>query len=58
MKCLSCDCVLSDFEATRKSATTGEFLDMCNNCFETIKYDVQVLERQDLKQYVDIVEEE
>jgi len=50
--------VLSDFEATRKSATTGEFLDMCNNCFETIKYDVQVLERQDLKQYVDIVEEE
>jgi hypothetical protein len=23
---------LSDFEATRRHASTGEFLDMCNNC--------------------------
>ena len=53
MKCLSCDRILNDFEATRKSATTGEFLDLCNSCFSHIKHDIQVLERPDLKEYED-----
>ncbi len=36
MKCLSCDVILSDREATRKGAVTGEFLDLCGNCLATI----------------------
>lgn len=40
MKCLSCDCILSDREATRKSLNTGEFIDLCNNCFSSIEDEV------------------
>ena len=36
MRCYSCDCLLSDFEATRKSKTTGEYLDLCNSCFSEV----------------------
>lgn len=36
MRCLACDCGLSDREATRKGETTGEFLDLCDHCFATI----------------------
>lgn len=32
MRCKACDDELSDFESTRKSATTGDFLDMCGRC--------------------------
>lgn len=39
---------MSDFESTRKSATTGEFLDMCNKCYSTIKDDLVSEERYDL----------
>lgn len=40
---------MSDYEATRKSVTTGDFLDMCNKCYSTISGDVLALERTDLK---------
>jgi hypothetical protein len=40
---------LSDYEATRKSVTTGNFLDMCNKCYGSISNDVLALERTDLK---------
>lgn len=33
-RCVCCNKNLSDFEATRRSASTGEFLDMCNNCLQ------------------------
>jgi hypothetical protein len=48
MRCYCCDRVLSDFESTRKSATTGEYLDMCNKCYSTIKDDLLSEERYDL----------
>lgn len=48
MRCYCCDRALSDFESTRKSATTGEFLDMCNKCYATIKDDLLSEERYDL----------
>ena len=48
MRCYCCDRALSDFESTRKSATTGEFLDMCNKCYSTIKDDIVSEERYDL----------
>lgn len=34
MRCCCCDTNLSDFEATRRSAVTGDFLDMCNKCIK------------------------
>ena len=33
MRCLACDCSLTDFEATRKSLTTEEYVDLCDRCF-------------------------
>lgn len=33
MRCLSCDIELTDLEATRRSAVTGDYLDLCGGCF-------------------------
>lgn len=49
MRCLACNKSLSDFEATRKSAETGEFLDLCNYCYSTISRDTLSEEREDLR---------
>lgn len=51
MRCLSCNCVLTDFEATRKAVVTGEYIDMCNKCFLTIAEDIEYTERDDLNAY-------
>lgn len=48
MRCGCCDKNLSDFESTRKSVTTGEYLDICNKCYATIKDDLISEERYDL----------
>lgn len=48
MRCHCCDKVLNDFEATRRSTVTNEFLDMCNKCYLTIARTVPSLEREDL----------
>jgi hypothetical protein len=48
MRCYCCDKILSDFESTRKSVNTGEYLDMCNKCYATIKEDLHSEERYDL----------
>lgn len=48
MRCLSCNCILSDFESTRKSVNTNSYIDMCNRCYYTISDDVATLERDDL----------
>ena len=50
MRSLSCNKILSDFESTRKSALTGEYLDMCNHCFSEIAYDVDTIVREDLRE--------
>jgi hypothetical protein len=49
MRCVCCDKALNDFEATRKSITTGEYLDMCSKCYGTIDKQVLTYERYDLK---------
>jgi len=49
MRCLSCNCVLTDFEATRKGANTGNYIDLCNRCFKSIAEDIHVIERSDLQ---------
>jgi hypothetical protein len=48
MRCRCCDKKLSDFEATRKSIHTSEYLDMCNKCYNTISNQVLSYERYDL----------
>jgi hypothetical protein len=39
MRCLSCNKVLSNNEATRKHKETGEYLDLCNSC---LKYVIEI----------------
>jgi hypothetical protein len=51
MRCLSCNCNLSDYESTRKSAFTGEFIDLCNRCFSSISSDMHTIERADLEHF-------
>lgn len=48
MRCYCCNKMLSDFEATRKSVKTNEYLDMCNKCYNTISEDLLTYERGDL----------
>lgn len=49
MRCVCCDKVLNDFESTRKSIRTGEYMDMCNKCYHTIDKTVLTYERYDLQ---------
>lgn len=58
MRCVCCNSLLSDFEATRRSASTGDFLDMCNECYHTVRDDIDVYERYDLRHESDIETEE
>lgn len=44
MRCKACDKNLSDRESTRKGLFTGEFLDLCDKCFDTIRDDVEVVD--------------
>ena len=55
-RCRACDCILNDYELTRKSAVTGEYYDLCGSCFATIRNDVHYRERIDLKDNSDDVE--
>ena len=48
MRCLACNKALNDFEATRKSATSGEFVDLCNHCFHNVEQDLETVVREDL----------
>ncbi len=48
MRCSCCNKILSDYESTRKFKKSGDYVDMCNECFRHIEEDVQVVERDDL----------
>lgn len=36
MRCLSCNEILTDKEATRRGAYTNEFMDLCDHCLSSI----------------------
>ena len=57
MRCSCCDRLLNDFESTRKSQSTGEYLDMCNKCYSLVQQDVKTDIRNDLMEY-DVPDEE
>jgi hypothetical protein len=40
MRCLSCNKGLNDHESTRKYASSGTFVDLCDRCFSTIAEEV------------------
>jgi hypothetical protein len=46
MKCLACNITLTDREATRKYASSGTFIDLCNNCFAHIADDIPDIESE------------
>ena len=54
MRCLACNKALNDFESTRKSATTGEYVDLCTHCFHNVEQDIESLEREDLRNEDDV----
>ena len=58
MRCLSCNKNLSDFESTRKFASTGEYLDLCNRCYSDIQEDIDTLVRPDLQEDEQVSEED
>ena len=55
MRCLACNKNLSDFESTRKSAETGEFLDICNDCFFYTEDKIATIDRNALRSESDTV---
>lgn len=44
MRCLSCNCVLTDKEATRKYASSGTFIDLCDSCFDPVEDQIPSIE--------------
>ena len=50
MHCVCCDRLLNDYESTRKSRTTGEYLDTCNKCFRLIEDEIDTIDRTDLNE--------
>ena len=56
MRCICCDKLLTDFECSRKSITSGEYLDMCSECYKHIKDDVDVIENSDMLHIQDVVD--
>lgn len=39
MHCRSCDTLLTDFETSRRSLVTSEYIELCQQCFGPIKGD-------------------
>lgn len=44
MRCKSCQAVLQDHEATRKMENSQEYADLCDDCYEGISDDVELIE--------------
>lgn len=44
MRCLSCDKRLNNAESTRKYASTGGFVDLCNHCFKDVAEDIPAID--------------
>lgn len=58
MRCLSCDAKLTDYESTRKYASSGEFVDLCNHCFSSVSEYLHTIDRADLEHDEDTTEDE
>lgn len=56
MRCKACNKALNEFECTRKSKETGEFVDLCNDCYTYVKDDLQVVENYDFLNLQDAID--
>jgi hypothetical protein len=56
VRCVACDKQLTDYEATRKSIMTGEFIDLCNDCYTHIKDDIYVIDNPDNVNIEDVID--
>ena len=45
MRCLSCNSILNVKEATRRSVTTDEFVDLCDHCLRDVDIDTYTQSR-------------
>ena len=48
MRCLACNRRLTEFEATRRYASDGQFVDLCS-CNDVFLRDVALVTREDLQ---------
>ena len=55
MRCLACNKVLSEFESTRRSLMSGDFMDLCNKCYSNIEEDAPALSREELGSLVELL---
>ncbi len=44
MRCLACDCELTDYESTRKDPLTGQYSDLCSGCILSVQDIVRELD--------------
>lgn len=56
MRCKACNKMLTDYEMTRKSKKTSEFIDLCNHCYKHIQTDVQVVDKPELLSLNDVID--
>jgi hypothetical protein len=54
MRCLACNNILNDYEATRRSYQ-GEFLDLCSHCRPSASATEALRTREDLKHVCDVI---
>lgn len=48
MRCRACNEELTDFEATRRSINTMDYIELCNQCMRPLSKDIATLNRNDL----------
>ena len=46
MRCKACDDLLEGPALSRKGLFTGEFIDLCDGCFDTIRDDIVISESE------------
>lgn len=56
MRCKACDKVLTEYEMTRRSKSSNEFIDLCNHCYKYIQTDVQVVDKPELLSLNDVID--
>lgn len=44
MRCLACNCQLNDHESTRKFASSGSFVDLCDRCFSEVAEEIPTID--------------
>ena len=54
MRCIACDALLSEYEATKRAALSGDYVDLCNECIHDSMPAGSVIDRDDLKSESDL----